>query len=744
MFEDLRNVYLYRGKAQIRLGYERTAQLIDNVSAVLDQVIELAPIRSEGAAMGVGYDTGSRELHLNLMSILGTNPSHQASGDTNGRLFALDAAATFDPPVLHMADTYNRMFIAHDEPLIGARNATRIWSPAQSPAVQDLSADLDDDSTEEPVKFRGVTRFLSYLVGWGYGTEAEQDRPDIVRVSLAGDPNLFDPRHFFKAGQRSEPVLVCRQAGGAAAGAAVLLVFKETETYAIYGYSPETFGIRPADKNWGCVGSRLAVTVGNTCFFWSNQGPRMSSGGESVDLAIPLDIGGPEPATLVAESDPNEAFAVYSTRDRVVMFVWGRRVYALSIRYPDNLGWSYYELGANAEPYCGAEFYSTLATGGGGAAPTCWPIIQDGSTVLNDTSIQLTWYNAGGPTPPCVPNGNEQVEIWLKDKTGAGAWFKKTEISIDLTGGGPNYSQTYEITGLKALNRYDVSLRYRGGGQYTTGFTDPDPANWNDPACPTCPDDPPAYRANLLTTATAPQVVTRSGDNNGLWQRTGASAEELNIDFVIPTGHEHLSIELYRARYTVGNTGTQNINGMGPPDSSNQLIEAELLLSTEPPGTTDYDDTAITAEQIHRYRARFKNAEGTPDFSGYGSTVDCFAGPDPPDGGSLVLNCNPTQNYAQVSWTNATTPTESRTCPPVPPSGHQTEVWGKNVTQAGSWFLGGTFSQFATNGGITFSGANDGDTVRISVRHKTTCSGTPDYSRWVLPGFDQCIVGATE
>jgi hypothetical protein len=736
-FEDLRNVYLWKGKAEVRLGYELTTQLIDNTLSVMDQVIQLAPIRSEGAAMGVGYNEGNRELHLNLMSIAGAAPSHQASGDPNGELFVLSSAATFAPPIVHMVDTYNRMFIAHDEPLIAARAATKVWSTETSPSVSDLEADLDDDGTPAPVKFRGVTRWLSYLVGWGYGHETDQNRPEIVRVSLAGDPDLFDPRHYFRAGQRAEPVITCRQAGSSGPGS-VLLVFKETETYEIFGYSPETFGIRPADQNYGCVGSRLAVTVGDTVFFWSNQGPRMNRGGESADLALPLDIGGPDPATLVAECAPEEAFAVYNTHDRTVMFVWGRRAYILSTRFPDQLRWSYYEFGETAQPYCGAEFYSTLASGGGGSAPTCWPIIQDGSTVLNDNSIELTWYNSGGPTPPCTPNGNEQVEVYLRDATGGGSWSKYTEVPIDLTGGSPNYQQTLEITGLLALNRYDVSLRYRGGGQYTTGFTDADPAAWNDPSCPTCPDDPPAYRSGLLTTATAPEIVTRSGDNCGLWERISATEEQLTIDIDVLVGYAHLSIEVYRARYLAWDTAVQNLNGMGGGDAATHvLVEAELLLTTLAPGVTEFTDDTVVGEQLHDYRLRYKNAEGTPDYSGYGTIQSCFAGPDGPYAGSLLVVCGG-GGSVNCYWVNGSTPTEARTCPPTPPNAHQTEVWGRNVTLAELWTLKTTAAAYGISAPISFSGVTPGDTLRASVRHRTNCFGVYDYSRWFLPGFDQC------
>jgi len=118
------------------------------------------------------------------------------------------------------------------------------------------------------------------------------------------------------------------------------MVFKETETHQIFGYSPDTFGIRPADTLFGCVSSRLAVSVAGTVFFWSVQGPRVTVGGESIDLAVPLDLDGSDPATLVVESDVENAFAEYDPATRTVQFVWGRRVYALSIRDPSKPRWS--------------------------------------------------------------------------------------------------------------------------------------------------------------------------------------------------------------------------------------------------------------------------------------------------------------------------------------------------------------------------------------------------------------------
>ena len=170
------------------------------------------------------------------------------------------------------------------------------------------------------------------------------------------------------AGQQCVTCMVCQSAGP------TLMVITETEPYEIFGYSPDTFGIRLADSLFGCVGSRLAVSIAGTVFFWSTQGPRLTTGGPSRDIAVPLDIDGPDPTTLVAESDPQDAFAAYDPRTRVVQFVWGRRVYALSIRDPNRPRWSYYELGETAQ--CSGLFFSTQSQAGGGGPPIGAPEID--------------------------------------------------------------------------------------------------------------------------------------------------------------------------------------------------------------------------------------------------------------------------------------------------------------------------------------------------------------------------------
>ncbi|KKL57496.1 hypothetical protein LCGC14_2234810, partial [marine sediment metagenome] len=165
-----------------------------------------------------------------------------------------------------------------------------------SPLVE-LTADLDG-AGDAPVYFRGVTRHLNYVIGWGFGTATEQSRPEIVRVSLPGQPTVWSPDHFIIAGVRDDPVLLCESLGTIPSP---LAVFKETETYQIFGYDRRTFGIRRIDDIYGIAAARLAVTVNGICYFWSLEGPRATDGSNpSRDLAWPLDLDAPAPATLVA------------------------------------------------------------------------------------------------------------------------------------------------------------------------------------------------------------------------------------------------------------------------------------------------------------------------------------------------------------------------------------------------------------------------------------------------------------
>jgi hypothetical protein len=636
------------------------------------------------------------EIWVNRLSIGGLNATEL------GLYGQLAGGFTFNPPIIILADSDNKVFIAHDEPNVSARLVTKYYDPTAFPQLVDLQADLDGDGLAD-VFFRGVVRHLSYIFGWGYGSALEPDRIDVVRVSDGGNPTIFKDFGFFEAGQRGEPVMVCRPAGKS------LMVFKETETYQIFGYSPDTFGIRPADTLFGCVGSRLAVSVSGTVFFWSVQGPRIITGGaDSVDIAVPLDLDGPDPATLVAESDPQDAFAEYDPATRVVNFVWGKRVYALSIRNQSRPRWSYYELQETAQ--CGAQFFDTQSTAGGGGQPADGPVFGS-LTTLDSESIQVDWDNIGA-------TGGEQIEIHVSSD-GKVSYLQLGEVTYDGTA-----QQTAVITGLQPNTLYDFSLRYRRAGLYNPSASPggSDPSTW-----------PAGAQSSITTPIGLPAPILR-GASNGTWEPTGIGTQQITIGWTIPAGHSLLDIEVERRIYTEGLTTTQDVDGrgIGPPDTAG-VPGAFGALVTLPAGTTEYVDTAITSHRWHEYRFRF--VSGTP----YTAVMPCWAGPDAPAADWTAIGAGIRDRF-ESAWTNANQPIGRLLCPgPVnPPDNHVTLGYTNNMTQTATsdnWLVGETWEQAPpyNTAGITTvkeTPAGDDETARIGLRHEVTCFGTVYPSYW--------------
>ena len=853
-FEDLRNVHLFDGKAQVRNGMNLISTLVDDGIVDLDVTVMLAPLRSESAAMGIGYNTtggSNREVWLNRLLIDGTVPTPV------GLLGTLDAGATFVPPILVGADSDNKFFVAHDEPNPTSRIVTQIYDPGGFPNLSNLTADLDGNGQAD-VFFRGVVRHLSYVFGWGYGSASDPVRGDVVRVSNSGDSTIFEDFAFFEAGQQGETIMVCRSAG------ASLMVFKENETYEIFGYSPDTFGIRLADSLFGAVGSRLAVSIAGSVFFWSTQGPRINSGGPSQDIAVPLDIGGPDPSTLVAESDPQDAFAEYDPATRVVNFVWGRRVYALSIRNPNQPRWSYYELGETAQ--CGGLFFSTQSTAGGGGPPVGAPAnlafqvqasahlnytgqVSDGDTVTLDGRV-YTWQTVltdvngnvqigvdqnaseinlfhainltGVPgtdyalstivhptmTSPSAPPNAQRLRA--KEFGSAGnlielsttsavlnyttppdptttlaggvgsAVSTEVEIAFDNVGqigaedievhvsddGGATYSFSgifpanglptqlivvtvqNQATGLaiQPLTDYKFSLRYRLGGLFSPGYSDPDPDLWDTPDFDS--------QGSTATEAEAIVLPLRVGDNQGLWDVLNDDDHTLTIPMVLPPGHELLDIEVFHQILEAGDT--TDPDGFGPKPARGTVVQANQLRTTINAASPGYPDNFIDAwdeadglpgpidEQLNIYSMRFvKGAKIGP----VSNEAICFLGPDPPvTDGITSFNAvgGITGVVLFVNWTNAVTPTDPRNCPPIPPSGHQTHVFARNVTQGGDWTLQGTSPAFSTNfAKFATISITIGDVIRVAINHHTRCYGGffgtsgRFHSDWSLqpPGF---------
>ena len=386
-FEDLRNVVVFDGKASVRKGFTERITFGDQT-----HVIAIQPIKAERTSIIITYDSVTGDVNVWGMDAAGTSATGLGVWFTK----ASDLAV---PPIVTTTEVFSKVFMAHATVSVTDRATTYVYDRRGSPSLHPLEADLDFDGVEEPVLFRGVQRYLDYLVGWGYGDDTDTERPEILRISQPGLPESFQGEHYILVGDRLDPIITAQAAGD------TFLVFKETETHELLGYDRNTFGVKPIDPLFGCIGDRLSVNVSGICFFWSAAGPRYTIGtGPSRDTATPLDYYGFDPVTLVAENAVEDAFAVYEPVRRIVLFFWGKRVYALAVRGGlERSRWCWWEI-LPFTPLSGGVLYQGVT--GAFPAPTGFPIctsVAQGAV----GELQVSWSNNG-------QDGDEFLEIWLQ------------------------------------------------------------------------------------------------------------------------------------------------------------------------------------------------------------------------------------------------------------------------------------------------------------------------------------------
>ena len=463
-FRDLRNVVLKEGKAVMRQGFSRQVSLAGTRGNETDIVgIALWKAASRGIVVGQYLTVrDANDVELFATAVTGLNP-------TNIGVWVGPVLPRSTPIRVFSAESYNLLFLAQDEEDVSLRRATQVitYTAPSTFAVASLTGDLDGGGAQ-PILFRGVVRYLTYLFGWGFGTHSDPDRPEIVRCSLPGDPTNFDAQYYFIAGARGDPVLNCVPSHRS------VMVFKGTEIHEITGTGQTDFGIQLLDPRYGLAGARLAVNVAETIYFWSQEGPRYVQGtittfqrsDPSRDLGLPLDIGGPDPANLVASGEAANGWAHYIPELRTILFAFPNRdlgktrVYALSIREPQQPRWSYFEWARAI--WCAGTLYSV--PGGpptGYAQPTTL-------TVTGWYQLNLTWNNVGAI-------GDETVEVWFQDA--AGLFGKVEEVPVS----GASQSRTYVYpTPIFALgDTVTVALRYRRGTSYATGYDNPVTSGWS-------------------------------------------------------------------------------------------------------------------------------------------------------------------------------------------------------------------------------------------------------------------------
>jgi hypothetical protein len=528
---EAENVHLWQGKAEVRGGLVATTDLGGDYVGL----VQSSRVRNEGVHVLVSGTVAS----LVRTAGDGTDPLDlgvwQDPISSAGRLRAIGT------------ESGGKVFVAHEERAPNLRGPTVYYDPATDPTTfSELSSDWAagdlDPSVEENklVRFRGVATHLDYLVGWGFGTN-DADSPDMLRISDPGDPLTFQPNAWIRAGQPGDPIVACVSIP------AGILVFKEAETFIVTGTDSSNFGVHLIDHLFGLAGSKLAVVVGDTVYFWGLHGPRVGSGGPSVDLSWDLGLSWPSPEDVASSERLVSGFGAYLPDRQQVLFVFGDWVYALSLR--DQL-WAHWRMGAAAAS--GGIMYAESGAGVDG-----YPSFVASSAPNTPNSIFVHYRNN-------LSRGDEEVELWFRPHG---------EVSWTLHGSQPvaTSPERFEVTGRSPGTSHEVALRYTRDAAPLPGYTGA-PSSW-----------PSVSRGVRGTLSALPASATAS------WARTSAMTEQITL----------LWADEVRTKRVWRKLASQ-------PDSSYVLLQDGISAET-----LSYADTTVAGEVRYTYRVDFVESGAT-------------------------------------------------------------------------------------------------------------------------------------
>lgn len=445
---DVRNVWLRDSKLSLRAG------IGDPTDTLTGQVLCYGTMfRSAAKGVTIWYDPVSRDVTVYTTNLLGGDLTQVGTSAWD----TLPAGAV-EPPRFTAAEAFGTMLLAHDEPDVSKRLVTQVYDGT---ALSDLQADLDGTGAEDVV-FRGVTAYLGYMVGWGFGTDGDPERPETVRISMPGDPAVFQANHYFNVGVRSVAVI------GAQPSAGGLVLFKERETYLLTGTDRSTFDYRLIDAAHGCLGARASVSLNGVVYFRSRDGMRQTAGEQSQELALPLELDRPVAPGLPSNPTRTHIWYAYSAAHQAIVEGvpdFGNNqtmLYEYSLR--DGLAGSRWTTSVwpVAVPHAWAMYESTETSIADPGEPD--NVSFAGSQGASTASALVSWTNDSIV-------GDEQVEVWVRPD--AGAWVQSTAVRVSGT-----TQSTTITTGITGSGSYDVALRMTRRGVYLATYLDPDPANW--------------------------------------------------------------------------------------------------------------------------------------------------------------------------------------------------------------------------------------------------------------------------
>jgi hypothetical protein len=673
---DIRNCYLYDGKAQVRKGLDPTATFVDDNSDPVTDILAIHPSRTEAAGIVVAYQATTGRVHVYRVDQAGTGPVLLYA--ENGDAFWFEVSPNDPPPTVILTDTYGKVFMAHSIRSAAVRGRTVYYDPLTL-LLHTLMADLDGQGSAE-VKFRGVARFHDYMVGWGFGSNTDQDRAEVLRHSLPGQPTEFRAGDYALVGQRNEPILNVIQTGQ------VAVVGKENDLWQWYGYSRETFGVRPLDSLFGFGGARLAGYFNGACLFWSlAAGPRLTDGqSPSVDLGARLDLDGFEPADLVRSCDITSGFIAIRPRRQSVEWVFGQLSYVLSMKQPEQPRWSYFQYAVPLN--CYGLLYETEV-----APPTAllgYPLCVASASWLTIRDEEFV-----ARVEHVSPPAGGVLELWVRVHGDPWPALPTKSVAIQIS----KY-QDVIVTGLTANTTYDLAWRHRLGTQYTLGYQDPDPDNWS-----------PTAIANSVCDSAVTTTNNLRNWVSAVWSRTGVATEKVALT------------------WTGGDLGDTSDLEKSVDQGANWTAVA-----TVGAGIETYDYAPAGGEEETYVWFRVKATTG----STWSTTLIVWIGPQQPLGYSSNNSTSAYVGGPPKVWmfslfdpTNPFVPLQALcTVEWVNGGASDTEVWYATQAAPTIFILADTVSNPLHE--TTFTVPNDEGWVDVKVRHKATAFGTDDFSDW--------------
>jgi hypothetical protein len=312
---DVRNVYARDAKMALRPGMAGTGY--PNISWGTD-ILAIFSIKATLEVLFAVYDRATnaiRILRLNPATNVLSYPVSPANGLWG---FAVGGASSF--PVVKCDEADGQVFFAHAEENISSRLPTIYYTPNFANltipgTLTTLTADLDGTGVQNPCYFSGVYAYLEYMFAWGFGSNTEPDRGDIVRFAKPTQPTIWVPENYLIAGVKKDPVLdLCATQGSLATQYTVqtiLAVLKSDSIYRIIGDSPDNFGIEVLDSTHGTISARATINVGGQCYTWSNDGARAVRPGGTEPIAQPLELISPLPDSFPSLGPVRLAFVSY-------------------------------------------------------------------------------------------------------------------------------------------------------------------------------------------------------------------------------------------------------------------------------------------------------------------------------------------------------------------------------------------------------------------------------------------------